>query len=267
VNEPQKANNNLKSELNLEELLAVALKAAHVGAEIIVDYRKQSTLTFDTKGDINNFVTEADLASERAVRDAIRSNRPNDTITGEEYEADDRQGAQVRWSIDPLDGTINYMRRLPFYACSVGAQDITTGEWVVGAVVAPELNTVWYAAKGQGSFVERDGQTTKLTGPPADRKSRIMATGFSYSPDIRPSQLAEVTKLMVGFQDLRRNGAAAIDMCHVAEGVLDAYFERDIKEYDWAAAALIAEEAGVPVIRPQVVGDATVVGVLAGFTA
>lgn len=255
------------TELNLDELLTVALKAAHVGADIIAGYRKQSTLTFDTKGDINNFVTEADLASERAVRDVIRSNRPNDTITGEEYAADNRQGAQVRWSIDPLDGTINYMRRMPFYACSVGAQDITTGEWVAGAVVAPELNTVWYAAKGQGSFVQRNGQTTKLTGPPAERKSRIMATGFSYSPDIRPSQLAEVTKLMVGFQDLRRNGAAAIDMCHVAEGVLDAYFERDIKEYDWAAAALIAEEAGVPVIRPNVVGDATVVGVVEGFTA
>ena len=255
------------TDLNLDELLAVALKAAHVGADIIVGYRKQSTLTFDTKGDINNFVTEADLASERGVRDAIRSNRPNDTITGEEYEADDRQGAQVRWSIDPLDGTINYMRRLPFYACSVGAQDITTGEWVAGAVVAPELNTVWYCAKGQGSFVQRNGQTTQLVGPPADRKSRILATGFSYSPDIRPSQLAEITKLMVDFQDLRRNGAAAIDMCHVAEGVLDAYFERDIKEYDWAAAALIAEEAGVPVIRPQDVGDATVVGVVEGFTA
>jgi myo-inositol-1(or 4)-monophosphatase len=255
------------TEQNLKELLEVALKAAHTGAKIIADYRSQSTLSFDTKGDINNFVTEADLASERAVRDAIRSARPNDTITGEEYEADVLQDAQVRWSIDPLDGTINYMRRLPFYACSVGAQDTKTGEWVVGAVVAPELNTVWFASLGQGSFVERGGQTTKLVGPPADRKSRILATGFSYSPNIRPSQLAEVTNLMVGFQDLRRNGAAAIDMCHVAEGVLDAYFERDIKEYDWAAAALIAEEAGVPVIRPVVVGDATVVGVLAGFTA
>ena len=255
------------SNLNLEELLAVAMQAAEVGADIIKTYRQQSTLTFDTKGDMNNFVTEADLASERAVRDAIRSNRPDDTITGEEYDADNRQGAEVRWSIDPLDGTINYMRRLPFYACSVGAQDTKTGEWIVGAVVAPELNTVWFASRGHGSFVVRDGQTTKLAGPPADRKSRILATGFSYSPEIRPSQLAEVTKLMVGFQDLRRNGAAAIDICHVAEGVLDAYFERDIKEYDWAAAALIAEEAGVPVIRPVVFGDATVVGVLAGFTA
>ncbi len=255
------------TQLNLNELLEVALRAANVGADIIMTFRKQSTLTFDTKGDINNFVTEADLASERAVRDAIRSARPTDTITGEEFAADNIADAKVRWSIDPLDGTINYMRRLPFYACSVGAQDIATGEWVAGAVVAPELNTVWYAAKGLGSFVVRDGQTTKLTGPPADRKSKILATGFSYSPEIRPSQLAEVTKLMVDFEDLRRNGAAAIDMCHVAEGVLDAYFERDIKEYDWAAAALIAEEAGVPVLRPTVVGDATVVGAVAGFTA
>ena len=259
--------NEAKTAPNLEELLAVALHAAEVGAEIIKSYRKQSTLSFDTKGDPNNFVTEADLASERAVRDAIRSKRPTDTITGEEYEADNIADAKVRWSIDPLDGTINYMRRLPFYACSVGAQNIETGEWIVGAVVAPELGATWFATKGGGSFVIRDGQTTKLAGPPADRKSKILATGFSYSPQIRPSQLAEITNLMVAYEDLRRNGAAAIDMCHVAEGILDAYFERDIKEYDWAAAALIAEEAGVPVLRPTVVGDATVVGAVAGFTA
>jgi len=259
VTQAQNAPQNRNERPDLAELLAVALNAAHTGAKIIADYRNKSTLTFDTKGDPNNFVTEADLASEKAVRQTIRDARPHDTITGEEYEADARQGAKVRWSIDPLDGTINYMRRLPFYACSVGAQNVETKEWLVGAVVAPELNTVWFGSKGQGSFVERNGTRTKLSGPP-QRKSRIMATGFSYSPAIRPSQLAEISDLMVDFEDLRRNGAAAIDMCHVAEGVLDAYFERDIKEYDWAAAALIAEEAGVPVIRPNVVGDATVVG-------
>ena len=246
--------------MNLAELLAVALEAAHVGAETLTAFRNIANLDFDLKGNINDFVTEADLASEVAVRAAIRAARPNDAITGEEFAVDLGLDAKVRWSIDPLDGTINYMRRLPFYATSVGAQDLTTGEWIVGAVVAPELKTVWFASKGNGSFVERDGRRTRLVGPPADRESKILATGFSYSPEIRVKQFAELAKLMPAYQDLRRNGAAAIDMCHVAEGVLDAYFERDIKEHDWAAAALIAEEAGVSVVRPTERGGLTAVG-------
>lgn len=244
---------------SLDQLLEVALKAAHTGATILSEYRSK-TLSFDTKGDINNFVTEADLASEKAVRAAIRAARPTDSISGEEYETDHIENAEVRWSIDPLDGTINYMRRLPFYATSVGAQDTKTGHWLVGAVVAPELNTVWFAKRGEGSFVERDGQQTKLTGPPSQRASKILATGFSYSPQFRVGQFEELAQLMPAFQDLRRNGAAAIDMCHVAEGVLDAYYERDIKEHDWAAAALIAEEAGVSVLRPTEIGGLTRVG-------
>jgi myo-inositol-1(or 4)-monophosphatase len=245
--------------LNLDELLAVALKAAHTGAGILKEYRSK-TLSFDTKGDINNFVTEADLASENAVRATLRGLRPSDNISGEELETEYNNDAEVRWSIDPLDGTINYMRRLPFYATSVGAQNIETGEWIVGAVVAPELNTVWFAKRGGGAWVERNGQQTQLFGPPADRESKIMATGFSYSPEFRTRQSEELAKIMPAFQDLRRNGAAAIDMCHVAEGVLDAYYERDIKEHDWAAAALIAEEAGVSVLRPTEVGGLTRVG-------
>ena len=245
--------------LNLDELLDVALLAANTGANILKEYRSK-TLSFDTKGDINNFVTEADLASERAVRSLIRSNRPTDNISGEELETETNAHAKVRWSIDPLDGTINYMRRLPFYATSVGAQSLETGEWLVGAVVAPELNTIWFAKRGGGSFVQRGEQQTRLYGPPSDRASKIMATGFSYSPDFRVGQFEELAKIMPAFQDLRRNGAAAIDMCHVAEGVLDAYYERDIKEHDWAAAALIAEEAGVSVLRPTEVGGLTRVG-------
>lgn len=244
--------------LNLDELLDVAMKAATTGSQILKDYRSK-TLSFDIKGDINNFVTEADLASETAVRNIIREARPNDEISGEEYATDTPQNAQVRWSIDPLDGTINYMRRLPFYATSVGAQDIETKEWIVGVVIAPELNTVWFAKKGGGSFVEHNQVRTKLQGPP-NRESKIAATGFSYSPEVRKIQFEELIERMPHFQDIRRNGAAAIDLCHVAEGVLDAYFERDTKEYDWAAAALIAEEAGVKVKRPAFVGDLCTAG-------
>ena len=243
-----------------QELLAVALKAANIGADILKTYSRNNLQT-TLKGEVNNFVTEADLASERAVRDTIRAARPSDAITGEELAADLGTNAKVRWSIDPLDGTVNYTRHLPFYATSVGAQDFETGEWVAGVVVAPELNTTWMAHKGGGAFVERDGIRTQLFGPPKDRASKIMATGFAYTEEIKHQQLIDLVEIMKNFQDLRRDGSAAIDMCHVAEGKLDAYYEKDIKEHDWAAAALIAEEAGVNVVRPTVAGGLCTVGI------
>lgn len=243
---------------NLDALLQIALDAAHVGANIL-KANSNVPLQATTKGDINNFVTQVDLESETAVRNFIRQARPNDSISGEEYETDTKENAKVRWSIDPLDGTINFMRRIPFFSTSVGAQDVETGEWIVGAIVAPELNTIWFAKKGHGSFVERNGQQTRLEGPP-NRESKIVATGFAYSPEIRTEQFSQLGEIMTSYQDLRRMGSASIDICYVAEGILDAYFEKDIKEHDWAAAALIAEEAGVKVKRPDFVGDICEVG-------
>lgn len=244
---------------DLDALLKIALDAAHVGAKILKD-NANVTLEATTKGDINNFVTQVDLQSETAVRNFLRQARPSDEISGEEYATDSPENAKVRWSIDPLDGTINFMRRIPFFSTSVGAQDLETGEWIVGAVVAPEINTIWFAKKGHGSFVERNGKQTKLQGPP-NRESKIVATGFAYSPAIRTEQFAQLGEAMANFQDLRRMGSASIDLCYVAEGILDAYFERDIKEHDWAAAALICEEAGVTVKRPAFAGDVCTAGI------
>jgi myo-inositol-1(or 4)-monophosphatase len=150
---------------------------------------------------------------------------------------------------------VNFTRGFPNFCTSVGAADVETGEWLVGAVVAPILDLTYYAKRGHGSFVIRNGQHTRLTGPPADRATKILATGFSYSAEKRVAQFEDIARMMPEFVDLRRMGAAALDMCAVAEGAIDAYYERDIKEYDWAAAALIAEEAGLTVQRPAFVGD------------
>ena len=163
--------------------------------------------------------------------------------------------AEVRWSIDPLDGTVNFTRGLPNFCTSVGAADVQTGEWLVGAIVAPILDLTYYAKRGHGSFVIRNGQHIRLTGPPADRTTKIIATGFSYQADERVAQFENITRMMPDFVDLRRMGAAALDLCAVAEGAIDVYYERGIKEYDWAAGALIAEEAGLTVQRPAFVGD------------
>jgi myo-inositol-1(or 4)-monophosphatase len=251
---------------DLEELLECALSAATVGANELLS-RFRGPLEISSKTSPEDHVTDADLASEAVVRDRIGALRPEDTITGEELENQIGANAKVRWSIDPLDGTINFTRGLPNYATSVGAADVETGEWLVGAVVAPSLGLVYYTKRGQGSFVIRglrfDGSMpdyaaakhTRLTGPPRERTTKILATGFSYSAEKRAGQFEELKAIMPEYVDLRRMGSAALDMCAVAEGSIDAYFERDIKEYDWAAAALIAEEAGLTVQRPAFVGD------------
>ncbi len=251
---------------DLDELLECALSAATVGANELLN-RFRGPLEISSKTSPEDHVTDADLASEAMVRERIGTLRPEDTITGEELANQIGANAKVRWSIDPLDGTINFTRGLPNYATSVGAADVETGEWLVGAVVAPSLGLVYYTKRSQGSFVIRgvrfDGSKpdysalkhTRLTGPPRERTTKILATGFSYSAEKRAGQFEELKAIMPEYVDLRRMGSAALDMCAVAEGSIDAYFERDIKEYDWAAAALIAEEAGLTVQRPAFVGD------------
>jgi myo-inositol-1(or 4)-monophosphatase len=150
---------------------------------------------------------------------------------------------------------VNFTRGLPNFCTSVGAADVATGEWLVGAIVAPILDLTYYAKRGHGSFVIRNGQHIKLTGPPADRTTKIIATGFSYQAEERVAQFENMLQMMPDFVDVRRMGAAALDLCAVAEGAIDVYYERGIKEYDWAAGALIAEEAGLTVQRPAFVGD------------
>ena len=139
--------------------------------------------------------------------------------------------------------------------------------WLAGAVVAPGLGRTWYASAGGGAFSTVDastagvhapdrGEPVRLTGPMPGRSGRLLATGFGYRPERRRLQLAALEALMPDFGDVRRIGSAALDLCMVADGTLDAYAEYGTQEYDWAAGALIAEEAGVPMTRPAS-GDGT----------
>jgi myo-inositol-1(or 4)-monophosphatase len=240
--------------MDLNELLQVALDAANTGAAELKQ-RYRGPLEISSKTSPEDHVTDADLASETLVRALIHERRPNDSITGEEFAGLENAAAEVRWSIDPLDGTVNFTRGLPNFCTSVGAADVATGEWLVGAIVAPILDLTYYAKRGHGSFVIRNDQHIKLTGPPADRTTKIIATGFSYQAEERVAQFENLLQMMPDFVDVRRMGAAALDLCAVAEGAIDVYYERGIKEYDWAAGALIAEEAGLTVQRPAFVGD------------
>jgi myo-inositol-1(or 4)-monophosphatase len=242
------------NEKELDELLACAKEAAAKGsAELLVRFRGE--LNVRTKSSEDDPVTDADLASEEIIRSIIKKARPDDSLSGEEFADDINPNAKVRWSIDPLDGTVNYTRGIPFFSTSVAAQEISTGKWIIGVVVAPGLNMTYFAKAGGGAWLTRDGKTTQIFGPPKDRQTQVISTGFSYSAEERELQVAKLIEMMPRYGDLRRMGSAAIDACMVADGSIDVYYEKHIKEHDWAAAFMIAEEAGQRVRRPAFVGD------------
>ena len=232
------------------ELLEVAKQAAAAGAKVLSG-RDGKALDASNKGAAGDWVTAYDVAAENAVRDVISAARPGDSVTGEE------QGTTraahptgYRWSIDPLDGTTNFIRNIVYYATSVAVAD-ADGFWQAGVVNAPALGRVYYAARGHGAWLEERGTVTRLDGPVPGRTGQILATGFSYEPGIRVQQAAAFGALMDGFADVRRLGSAALDLCMVADGTHDAYGERGLNEHDFSAGALIAEEAGCWVRRPR----------------
>lgn len=231
-------------------LLEVARAAAAAGAAVLAG-RKTAELKISNKGDSGDWVTAFDLAAETAVRKVLTAARPLDTITGEE-------GGTVlpetpsgyRWSVDPLDGTTNFIRNIVYYGTSVAVAD-PDGVWLAGVVNAPALGKTYYASRGGGAWLEENGRQTQLFGPVPGRSGQILATGFNYDPDVRAEQAVGLGNLMDGFADVRRLGSAALDLCLVADGTIDAFGERGLNEHDFAAGALIAEEAGCWVRRPR----------------
>ncbi len=234
-----------------ESLLHLAKQAAAAGAEVLAQ-RDAAALGAARKSSDSDWVTAFDLAAERAVRSVIADSRPHDIITGEELgttvPAGKHDGGRIRWSVDPLDGTTNFIRNIVYYCTSVAAVD-DDGTWLAGVVHAPALRRIYWASRGGGSWLSDYGMVRRLSGPRAER-GRLLATGFSYDPATRAAQVADLGALLGGFGDVRRLGSAALDLCMVADGTLDAFVERGLNEHDFAAGALIAEESGVVVHRP-----------------
>lgn len=179
------------------------------------------------------------LAEELIVSRILRA-RPDDGIVGEEgAAAPSRSG--ITWVIDPLDGTVNYLYGLPGWCVSIAAKNEADGSAIVGTVYAPSLAMSWSAQSGSGAFL--NGQAIKVSQSESLEES-LLATGFSYSRKVRESQARTIERLIPRCRDIRRLGAAAVDLCHVASGAIDGYFEVGLKEWDLAAGALIAREAG-----------------------
>jgi len=220
------------------ELMNLAARVARVAGDIVIRGRRSGTLDSATKSTATDMVTKWDGLSERSIVEAIRSARPSDGIVGEEG-TEIPSSSGISWLIDPIDGTTNFMYGLSGYAISIAASDETGA--VAGAVFLPATRELFVAARGHGSWLgERRLECTKQSDP----STALVGTGFSYSSTRREQQGARVARLLPEVRDIRRLGAAAPDLCFVADGRLDAYFEENLSPWDMAAGLLVATEAG-----------------------
>ncbi len=232
---------NIPGGATSEELLAIAVRIARDAAATARRMRAEAITDVQTKSTDTDVVTAADRAVERQVVDALRAERPGDGVLGEEYgdSAAPAPGA-VRWILDPIDGTVNYLYGLPQYAVSLAAE--VDGVVVAGVVRNPATGDEWTATLGGGAW--RDGR--RLHGSARTTLDQsLVGTGFGYDPARRAHQGRVLAGLITRVRDVRRFGAAALDLCLAAEGQLDAYFEKGLNPWDHAAGGLVATEAGL----------------------
>jgi myo-inositol-1(or 4)-monophosphatase len=190
-----------------------------------------------TKSSPTDPVTPVDTETEQFVRDRLAGLRPGESILGEEGGATRGDGA-VRWVVDPIDGTVNFLYGLPAYAVSIAAQ--VDGVSIAGAVADVAGNRVFSAASGCGAHVRADGRRRTLAcNRVADLSMALLGTGFGYAPGRRTAQAALLARILPQVRDVRRIGSAALDLCLVAAGALDAYYEHGLHVWDWAAGALV----------------------------
>ena len=227
-----------------DELLAIALPVARDAAATARRMRAEAITDVQTKSTRTDVVTAADRAVERQVIDALRAIRPADSVLGEEYGDTADAGAAggpgaVRWILDPIDGTVNYLYGLPQYAVSLAAE--VDGVVVAGVVINAATGDEWTGTRGGGAW---RGDRRLHGSDGTDLAQALVGTGFGYDAERRAHQGVVLAQLITRVRDIRRFGAAALDLCAVAEGTLDAYFEKGLNPWDHAAGGLIALEAG-----------------------
>ncbi|WP_433368560.1 inositol monophosphatase family protein [Actinoplanes sp. CA-142083] len=238
-----------------DELLSIAVPVAREAAATARRMRAEAITDVETKSTRTDVVTAADRAVERQVVEALRAARPADGVLGEEYgeaallpapgptdgaENPGPTGAKgVRWILDPIDGTVNYLYGIPAYAVSLAAE--VDGVVVAGVVINAATGDEWTATRGGGAW--RAGRRLRCSAQ-TDLAQVLLGTGFGYDAKRRAHQGAVIAQLITRVRDIRRIGAASLDLCSVGEGVLDAYFEKGLNPWDHAAGGLVATEAG-----------------------
>jgi fructose-1,6-bisphosphatase/inositol monophosphatase family enzyme len=196
----------------------------------------------DTKSSQTDMVSEADHEAEAAIAELLRAERPDDALVSEEGAGGSGTSGR-RWVVDPLDGTTNYLYRFPAWGVSVALEDADGG--LAGVVHDPVGGETFRAARGAGA--ELNGRPIRVRDH-GRLDTALVGTGFGYDPNVRAGQADVLRRVLPRVRDIRRAGAAALDLCSVACGRLDGYYERGINHWDWAAGALIVREAGGEVV-------------------
>ena len=221
-----------------EAMLALAGDAARAAGALLRAMREQALATISTKATATDMVSDADRAAERLIVERLLAARPDDAVLGEE--GGGRSGTSgVRWVIDPLDGTTNYLYGLPAFVVSIGAD--VAGVPTIGVVYDPTHNELFTAIAGRGAHL--NGRPIAVSGH-VDLATALVGTGFAYEAERRVEEGRVVARVVGRVRDLRRTGAAALDLCNVACGRFDAFYERGLKLWDLAAGELIVREAG-----------------------
>jgi myo-inositol-1(or 4)-monophosphatase len=247
------------SDETMLELRAVAISAAREAGDVLAGRAGQVEVAA-TKSSPTDVVTEMDRRSEELIRSRILAARPADAILGEEGGLIGNTGdAPALWVIDPLDGTVNYLYGLHDWAVSIAAEvewdggGVEGGEVgrriVAGAVYVPMRGELFCAVRGQGAWLQagEDYWQPLQCGPGAPLDQALVGTGFGYRKERRKVQGEVVAAMLPQVRDIRRIGVASVDLCAVAAGRLDGFYERGLNYWDWAAGALVATEAGAVV--------------------
>lgn len=228
-----------------DALVALARSVAREAADLLLAAHGRAAVVH-VKSSPTDVVTQLDLAAEQLIRDRLLAARPADAILGEE--GGQAGHGDVRWIVDPLDGTVNYLYGLPDWGVSIAAE--VDGEVVAGAVCVPMQRSLFTATAGGGAFLESawlDAPQRLACNSGVPLASALIATGFGYAAAHRAAQGEVAGAVLPRVRDIRRTGSAANDLCSVAAGRVDAYYEQGGHEWDIAAGGLIAREAGAVV--------------------
>jgi myo-inositol-1(or 4)-monophosphatase len=220
--------------------LELAERAARAAGEVLMDYYGRAPEGLGFKSSDTDLVSDADREAERAIRELLELERPGDGLVAEEGSRAEAESGR-RWLVDPLDGTVNFLYGFPVWAVSVALDD--ADGLAAGVVHAPVNGETFCAARGGGAWVAESGQPLRVRDC-RELARAMVATGFSYEPARRAEQAEVVARLLPLARDIRRAGAAALDLAWLAAGRVDGFYEQGLNPWDWAAGRLLVEEAG-----------------------
>ena len=230
------------------ELLAIAVETAEAAGRLLLERFRAPARGVERKSSTTDMVSDADRDAEALIRERLRGVRQYDAIVGEEG-GEEGGSSGLRWVIDPLDGTTNFLFGIPQWGVSIACEDEAGG--LAGVVYSPCHDELFTATRGGGAFL---GDVRLAASSKTDLADALIVTGFSYLPEERAAEAAVVERVLPRVRDIRRPGAASLDIAWTAAGRFDGYYEVPTHHWDWAAGVVIAREAGAVISELSAVG-------------